>query len=195
MAGEVNGSDRGTIYWRTIGWGGALLLLLLPLVAMRLTTEVNWTASDFIAFGIMLLAVGIPLELVVRTSHSRAYRGGAALAVLGAFLVVWTNLAVGIVGSEDNPANLLFFCALLLGVIAASIGRFTPRAMARAMMTIVIGLGIAFAVAVSAVTDEPQVSHLRELLGTSVFAGIFLSSAGLFRLVPPNSPVSSLPSP
>ena len=103
--------------WRAIGWGAAALLLALPFVAMQFDTGVNWTASDFAVFGAMLLMVGIPLELVARSSPSWTYRGAALLALLGAFLTVWANLAVGIVGSEDNPANLLFFAALMIGLV------------------------------------------------------------------------------
>jgi hypothetical protein len=167
--------------WRVIGWGGAAALLALPFVAMQFTSEVVWTASDFIAFGAMLLMVGVPLELAARTSADWSYRGGAALALLGMFLTTWANLAVGIVGSEDNPANLMFFAALLLGIAGAIVARFRPRGMAVAMMATAAALGVAFVIAVSAPTDEPHVAHWRELAGTGLFAVLFLASAALFR--------------
>ena len=56
----------GGIPWRAIGWGGAAVLLALPFIAMQFTRDVTWTLSDFAAFGVMLLMVGIPLELAVR---------------------------------------------------------------------------------------------------------------------------------
>ena len=110
--------------WRLVGWGGAVALLLAPLIAMRFTSEVNWTASDFIFAGVLFAIIGGAFELAVWASRNRAYRAGAALALLGTFLTIWANLAVGIVGSEDNPATQLFFVALLVGIVIACVGRF-----------------------------------------------------------------------
>ena len=39
---------------RLLAWGAAAALLLLPLVAMQFTEEVNWTVFDFLVFGSML---------------------------------------------------------------------------------------------------------------------------------------------
>lgn len=177
MASEV----LRRIPWRPIGWGAAVALLALPFVAMQFTREVNWTASDFIVFGAMLLAVGVPLELVARASRNWSYRGAALLALLGGFLTVWANLAVGIVGSEENPANMLFFGALLVGIVGTIVARARAEGMSMAMLATAAALGIAFVIAVAGPTDEPFVPHWRELLGTSVFAAMFLGSAALFR--------------
>ncbi|HEX6604849.1 MAG TPA: hypothetical protein VF027_08230 [Sphingomicrobium sp.] len=179
MASNAPGAGRG-FPWRIVGWGGAVALLLLPFVAMQFTKEVNWTLGDFVVFGVMILMVGIPLELTMRMSRNWSYRGGALLALVGMFLTIWANLAVGIVGSEDNPANQLFFAALLVGIVGAVVVRGRPRGMSWAMVATAASLGIAFVIAVSGPTDEPQVPHIRELIGTGMFAALFLGSAGLF---------------
>jgi hypothetical protein len=171
----------GGVPWRAIGWGGAAALLALPFIAMQFTRDVVWTLSDFVAFGVMLLMIGIPLELAVRTSRNWSYRGGALLALVGMFLTIWANLAVGIVGSEGNPANMWFFGALLVGIVGSGIARFRPNGMAIAMVATAASMGVAFAIAVMGPTDEPNVSHWLELAGTSVFAALFLGSAALFR--------------
>jgi hypothetical protein len=49
------------------------------------------------------------------------------------FLIVWVNLAVGMLGSEHNPANLLFGGVLLVATVGAFVGRFRPDGMMRAM--------------------------------------------------------------
>ena len=168
--------------WRLIGWGGAALLLTLPFIAMQLEAPgVLWTASDFVFMGVLFATIGGLLELAVRLSADRNYRVGFALALLGAFLVIWTNLAVGIVGSEDNPANLWFFAALLVGVAGAALARMRAAGLSWAMVATAASLGVAFVIAVSAPTDEPAVPHMREFLGTSLLAGLFLASAALFR--------------
>ena len=75
---EAGGAHR----WRIIGWGFAVGLLILPFVAMRFTSEVNWTPSDFVFAGVLLGSVGLGLDFAVRRSSNPAYRGAAALAVL-----------------------------------------------------------------------------------------------------------------
>ena len=126
MASDV-ARTLAKVPWRMIGWGGAAILLTLPFVAMQIGgAGVNWSVTDFAVFGLMLLMVGVPLELAARTNEGWAYRGAAALALLGMLLTIWANLAVGIVGSEANPANLLFFAALIVGVLGAVI-RIMPE--------------------------------------------------------------------
>jgi hypothetical protein len=170
------------IPWRLIGWGTAAALLALPFVAMQLQAPgVYWTLSDFIIFAVMIALVGIPMEIIARSSSSWSYRGGAALALLSAFLTVWANLAVGIVGSENYPPNQLFFAALLVGVIGSAVARLRPKGMSIAMVATAAGLWAAFIVASLGKTDEPYVRHLVEFIGTSVFAGLFVASALLFR--------------
>jgi peptidoglycan/LPS O-acetylase OafA/YrhL len=74
-------------------------ILLIPFVAMQFTGEVNWTASDFVIMAVLLLATGLLLQLAanrIRSSKSRLL----AIGAIGlAFLFVWAELAVGIVGS------------------------------------------------------------------------------------------------
>jgi hypothetical protein len=168
--------------WRLIGWGAAVALLAAPFVAMQLDAEgVDWSAGDFIVMGAMLGTVGGLMELAVRFTPNRLYRAGAALAVLGGFLTIWVNLAVGIVGSENNPNNQLFFVALLMGIAGAIGARAKPDGMARAMITTAFSIGIAFLLAQLGQTDEPMARPLVEGIGTSIFALLFLGSAWLFR--------------
>ena len=180
MNGDIVGVRRGSP-WRFVGWGIATSLLLLPLAAMQFTPEVNWTASDFIVWGIMLGTVGGLFELAVRLSPLPSYRLGFGLALLGAFLVTWVNLAVGIVGSENNPSNQLFFLALLVGIIGAGVARLRAGGMSHAMFATVAALGMAFVIAQMGPRDELFVPESREALGTGVFAAIFIGSALLFR--------------
>ena len=171
----------GKMPWRMLGWGTAILLLAAPFVAMRFTSEVNWSLGDFIFAGVLFALIGGALELAVRASSNHSYRIAAGLALLGALLVVWVDLAVGIVGSERNPANLLFFGALLVGIAGSLMARFRAAGMALAMLATAVTLWLAFVAAVFTPTDEPFVSHGVEFAGTSLLALIFLGSAGMFR--------------
>lgn len=116
--------------WRLAGWGGILGLLLLPAVAMQFTTEVNWTVGDFVFAALMFGTVGIAVELTVRANPSSAYRAGVGIALAASFLTIWINLAVGIVGNEDNPINALFFLVPLVAVAGSLLGGFRARLMA-----------------------------------------------------------------
>jgi hypothetical protein len=67
-------------------------LLLIPLVAMRFTDEVNWTALDFITMGFMLLVTGLAIEAALRIIRTAWVRVTAVVAVLFGFVMVWGAL-------------------------------------------------------------------------------------------------------
>jgi ABC-type Mn2+/Zn2+ transport system permease subunit len=67
--------------FRVVGWIGAVVILLLPAVAMRFTDEVNWTAFDFVFAGVVLGGAGLILEVFARVTPKPAMRFGAALIV------------------------------------------------------------------------------------------------------------------
>jgi MFS family permease len=175
MAGDAENSRNGghVGLWRIVVWGGAALLLLAPLVAMQFTEEVQWTGSDFAIFGVMLAVPLGALELAVRATRSMAYRAAVAVALGASFLMTWANLAVGIIGNENNPFNMMFFGVLAIGIIGAFIARFQPRGMAHAM----VAVGVAqVLVAVAALIG----GHVIVVL-TGFFVGAWLLAAWLFR--------------
>lgn len=72
------------------------LVLLIPLIAMVFTDEVNWTLPDFIAAGILLLGTGLMCELVLRKVKKPKHRIAFCLSILAMLLLIWAELAVGI---------------------------------------------------------------------------------------------------
>ena len=161
--------------WRIAVWGTAAGLLLLPAIAMQLGAEgVLWTASDFVAMGVLLGSACGAYEVAVRMSGSSAYRLGFALAIVLGVLLVWINLAVGIIGGEDNMANAVFVGVLLVGAVAALIGRLRAAGMARAM--VVTGIAQLLAGAYALVLGSMEGGIL-----SAIFAALWLTSAALFR--------------
>jgi hypothetical protein len=75
------------------------LLLLMPFIAMQFTTEVNWSLTDFITMGVLLLGTGLLCELVLRKVTTIKYRIALCIALLAALLLIWIELAVGIFGT------------------------------------------------------------------------------------------------
>lgn len=159
---------------RWVVWGGACLLLMLPLVAMQFTREVNWTLSDFVVMGFMLGMVCVAFEIAVRVARSNAYVVAAGIAVAAAFLMTWANLAVGIIGNENNPANLMFFGVIGLGLVGALLARLKPQGMARAMY-----VTAAAQIAVSVITLAIGEGYI--FVFTGVFVAIWLIAAQLFQ--------------
>ncbi len=75
------------------------LLLLIPLIAMQFTDEVNWALFDFIIAGALLLGTGLIGDLVIRKVNKIEHRVVLCLAILAALLLIWAELAVGIIGT------------------------------------------------------------------------------------------------
>ena len=76
-----------------------VILLLIPLIAMQFTDEVVWTGLDFAVMGILLLTAGLMCELAMRKVKKITYRIVLFIAILGAFVLIWAELAVGIFGT------------------------------------------------------------------------------------------------
>lgn len=75
------------------------ILLLIPFLAMQFTNEVNWSVSDFMVAGVLLLGTGLLCELVMRKVKNIKTRLAICGVILLALLIIWIELAVGIFGS------------------------------------------------------------------------------------------------
>jgi len=75
------------------------LFLLAPLLAMQFTTQVTWTAFDFAAAAALLIGTGLLFLLALRAFPTRRARIGAGVALACGMLLIWAELAVGIVGA------------------------------------------------------------------------------------------------
>lgn len=171
MASDV--TSAGGNRWRAAGWGFAVSLLLLPFVAMQLTREVNWTGSDFVVATILMGGVGLLFELTVRMSDDKYYRAGVGLALAASFLTIWATGAVGMIGDEGNPLNLMFLAVVLIALLGSALGGFRASAMRWAMV----------AAAAAQLLASP-IGMFTDLLGglySMMFAAIWLASATMFR--------------
>jgi hypothetical protein len=158
------------------------VILLLPLLAMQFTDEVVWDLADFVVAGVLLLGAGLTYELVARKGGTLAYRAAIGVAVATALILVWMNLAVGLIGNEENPANLMYVGVLAVGVIGAVITRLQPNGMARALFATAIAqvsVGVIALVAGLGFT----------LILNGFFAALWVGSAMLFRRAANTKPV------
>ncbi|WP_020655000.1 hypothetical protein [Massilia niastensis] len=73
-------------------------VLALPLVAMQFTTGVNWTAFDFFIAGVLLVGIALMVEFALRKLVNPRQRKFTILAIFAALLLIWAELAVGVIG-------------------------------------------------------------------------------------------------
>ena len=160
------------------------VVLAVPALAMALqlgvpdpgsgTDGLNWGPGDFLAAAVMILGAGLLYEWAATRAGTTTHRIAVAIMAGAALLLVWANLAVGIIGEPGNPWNLLYFGVLAVLVVGASIARLEPRAMA---LVLFATAGAQALVAVIALVAGQPVKGPVDL----VFIGLWVASGLLFR--------------
>lgn len=121
-----------------------------------------------------------PLEEALKTD-STVYRLAVGIALAAAFLLIWINGAVGLIGTEDNAANLMYAGVLAVGISGAFVARLEPRGMARALTATAAAQALVAVIALIAGLGLPASPPL-EILGTNgLFVALWVGSAWLFR--------------
>lgn len=165
------------IVWTVVG----VLILLLPL-AMLFTNEVQW--NETFAYCIMLLAIGGIYELWrwLKTK-SMKYHFAFDVGLFGMIFLGWVSGAIGIIGSENNPLNLMYWAVPIVGFIGSVISQLKSRGMTRTLFTVAI---VQFLVPVIALIISPEVSFgnagvMGVVAVNFIFVILFATSALLFR--------------
>jgi hypothetical protein len=75
---------------------GTAMVLMIPLIAMRFSDDVDWKLPDFIIIGTLLFSIGLAYELIYPKLKNKKQKilVGVALGLLLVYL--WAELAVGI---------------------------------------------------------------------------------------------------
>ena len=184
MTETIRRGDWRSSPLRALMWGGAALLLLLPLVAMQFTREVNWDGADFIFAAVMLGVACGTIEIAARTNPNAWYRAGAIVAVAASFLLIWVNGAVGFLGDEDNPANLMFLGVIVLAILGSFVVRFRAPGMAKTMTAAAAAQLLVALIGYFGGYASPGGAGVYEVvMGTTLFGGLWLLSAWFFRRV------------
>jgi hypothetical protein len=157
------------------------LLLLIPLIAMQFTEEVIWNIADFVVAGTLLFGTGFTYQLLTNKSKEITYRVAVGLALLSGFFLIWVNLAVGIIGAENNPFSTIYFGPIAMGLLGAFVSRFKSRGMSLTMLgmalfVVLIVLGTLF----SGMHHVTGSSVLEIITINGLFVTLFLISALLF---------------
>lgn len=157
-------------------------ILTIPLLAMIFQAEGwAWSLADFVVMWVLIAGVVLTYKLVASRATTRAYRIAAGLGLGTGLILIWINGAVGLIGSEDNPANLLYAGVLAVGAIGAALARLEPRGMARALFATAFAQFVVPVIALIIWRPDfsPGVVQVFGLNG--VFVLLFAGSALLFR--------------
>ena len=150
-------------------------ILLIPLL-----TAPAWSLADFVFAGALIFGTGLAFVLVAKAGNI-AYRAAVAVALAAALLLVWVTGAVGIIGSEDNNANLMYFGVLAVGIVGAIVARLRPHEMARALFATALAQASVAVIALIFGLGLPWSPPLEILALNGFFVGLFVGSALLFR--------------
>ncbi len=160
----------------------ALLILCIPFFGMWFNLGFDWTFSDFLIMFILIFGTGSAYTLVVRSSSQLSYRIGVGAAAFTGFFLVWSNLAVGLIGSENNLINLWYFGVLGVAAAGSFLARFRTRGMFWAMTaTGAAQMAVAGYALLTGAQHLPE-SSVVEILGVNLFfTGLWLGTALVFH--------------
>lgn len=113
--------------------------------------------------------------------NSTAYRSAIGIALTAAFILAWMSLGVGIIGKDGDPANLMYFGVLAVGIIGAIIARLRPHGMARALFATALAQALVTAIALIAGLGLPWSGPAEILMLNGFFIALFSGSAWLFQ--------------
>ena len=118
----------------------------------------------------------------MRMKTAKAYRLAIFTAFATAFLLMWVIGAVGLIGVEGDPFDMIYGGVLAVGIIGAMIARFRPQGMARAMVATALAQALVVVIALIAGKHHVAVSSVPEIVfSNGFFVALWLGSARLFR--------------
>lgn len=158
------------------------LFLLIPLYGNRFIEGWNWSPFDFVFATVMVGGVQLAYAYISKKAGSSAYKIATGLTLLGMFLLIWINGAVGIIGDEDNGWNAMYFAVIGTIFLGSLISQFKSTGMKRTLYVAscvqMIVPVIAFVAARAEIAKTPGV--LGVFMLNAVFAMIFASAGVLY---------------
>lgn len=154
-------------------------LLAVPFIAMQFTIEVNWSISDFIIAAILVFSAACSLLLLLQASADLRYKAGVVVAIGTTFLLIWVNLAVGIIGSGATFANIVYSVVVAIVLAGTFLSRFAAKGLERTMFAAAGALVLITIVQLADMMHNNSVMEV--LMANAFFAALFVTAALLFR--------------
>jgi hypothetical protein len=166
-----------------------LRILLLPLIPLSVPAAAmlfkaegwGWSLHDFVIMWVLMAGAGFAYALATRSTVHVAYRVATAIALVTAFLLVWVNGAVGIIGSDDNPANAMYAGVLIVGFLGAILARLRPDGMARTLLAMALAQLSVPVIALFVRKHDFSPGIVPVFVLNAVFSLFFIGAALLFR--------------
>jgi hypothetical protein len=160
------------------------LVLSVPLVAQQFTDEVNWSVADFLVMGVLIFSAGLSYVLITRYVTNIVHKAAIVMALGSTFLMIWANLAVGLIGSGPNPGNLMYLGVIAVGLIGTFFSRFTPAGMERTLYAMALAVVLLAIIALATNMQQYAGSSVAEIIGVNGFFTVLFGISGLlFRYV------------
>ncbi len=170
---------------RQIVWFVILVLILLILLIIQFKPfvgEVQW--NEVFAYSIMLLVVGGAYELWQwLKKQNKMYRFAFSIGLMSIIFLGWVSGAVGIIGSENNPVNLMYWAVPTVMIIGSFVSRFRSKGMSYTLFSTAL---VQFLVPVMALIISSEVSWgnagvIGVFIINFIFVTLFAGSSWLFR--------------
>lgn len=149
---------------------------------MLFTDEVQW--NEAVAYVVILSAVGGVYELWQWSkTRNHVYRFALGVGLAGALFLGWVSGAVGIIGSENNSVNLMYWAVPAVLLIGSLISHFKSRGMAHTLFAtaLVQSLVPVVALIISSEVSWGNAGVIGVFVFNFIFVMLFMLSALLFR--------------
>lgn len=116
----------------------ATSLLIIPIIASFVVNGWAWTLFDYVFAWVLFAGIGMIYTFVASKGNNTTYKIATALGAIGVLALIWINGAVGIIGSENNPANMMYEAVLIVGLWGMIISGLKPKGMTITMSIVAI---------------------------------------------------------
>lgn len=155
---------------------GALAVLMVPLVASRVVEGWHWGAGAFVFVYVLFFLTGMAYALIARKMGAWSYKVGVGVALVAGFALGWSNMVH--VADSENPANLVYYSVLVVGIVGACLARLEARGLARTLFAMAATLAL---IALIVPSGAPPYMARNMAIGHAAFVVLFTASGLLFR--------------
>jgi hypothetical protein len=155
---------------------GSLAVLMVPLVASQVVEGWNWPPRAFVLVYVLFFGTGMAYALIARKMGAWSYKAGVGVALVAGFALGWSNMVH--VADSENPANLMYYSVLAVGVVGAWLARLEARGLARTLFAMAATLAL---IAVMLPSGAPPYLARNMAIGHGVFVALFIASGLMFR--------------
>ena len=155
---------------------GALVVLMVPLVASRVVEGWNWSAGSFVFVYVLFFALGMTYALIARKMGVWSYKVGVAVALFSGFAFGWSTMVQ--VADSGHPENLACHCVLVVGIVGALLARLQARGLAYTLFAMAATLAL---IAMLLPSGMPPDLARNMAIGHGGYFALLTASGLLFR--------------